>query len=188
MWYAYVDGPSGQVINYRYLINISLFLHDIEWSSDDLIVDIGDVECHESEGDEDDTDECHIHEEDSGDIGEAESVDREFIDDDECKQKSREYRHDDTEISDELQWEKGKRSHRVEGKLHEHWVRIRSFAMGSTLRIEDEWILRESEPVDESSVDPIFLRELEVSIDDFAVEEAIVRRTGFELELWDTIK
>ena len=60
--------------------------------------------------------------------------------------------------------------------------------MDTLLRIEDESIARESEPVHESSVHTIFLWKLEIGIDYFSREEAIVSRTRFEFEFWDSIE
>ena len=60
--------------------------------------------------------------------------------------------------------------------------------MDTLLRIEDESIARESEPVHESSVHTIFLWKLEIRIDYFSWEETIVGRTRFKFEFWDSIE
>lgn len=68
-----------------FLFEIFFVFYDVEWSTDDFGVDIGDVEGDESERHEDDPDEDHIHEEDGGDIREIKLINSEFIDQDEEK-------------------------------------------------------------------------------------------------------
>ncbi len=55
--------------------------------------------------------------------------------------------------------------------------------MYAILRIEYESFLRESEPIYQSAIHTIFLRKTEIRIDDRSIEESIISRSRFDLEL-----
>ncbi len=60
-------------------LEVSLPLDDIEWTTDNLFMDIGDVECDESECHEGDTEYPCIQDDNEDYIGERELVDRDLV-------------------------------------------------------------------------------------------------------------
>jgi len=82
MWMVYIlpcEEEDVFVSRLHDILDISLSLHDIEWTADDLFVDIGDVEGDETECHEGDTEYPCIEYDDEDDIGERELVDRELV-------------------------------------------------------------------------------------------------------------
>ena len=145
-----------------HILEVTFSFYDVEWATDDLLMDIGDIECDESERHEGDTEYPGIEDDDEDDVGEEELIDRELIDDDdECHDRG--YRRDsESEEAYQLEREEGESHQIVQGKTYELLVPIARLSRESLSCVEHQCIPRVSHPVDKTSVHTILLPESQI--------------------------
>lgn len=146
------------------ILDVSLPLDDIEWTTDDLFVDIGDIESDETECHEGDAEYPRIEYHDEDDVGERELVDCELVYDN----YDSEYRGDscdsESEYPYELEREEGESHQIVHGETYELTIAVTRLSCETLTRIEYEGISRVAHPVDETSVHTILLSESEIRL------------------------
>ena len=87
-------------------LEVSFLFDDIEWASDHLLMDIGDVESDETERHEYDSYHDRIDHDDDADVGESVVCDSYLVDKlEEERDKSKEY-DEKSHISNQLEWER----------------------------------------------------------------------------------
>jgi hypothetical protein len=93
---------------------VHFFPHDVEWSTDNFFMDIGDVERDKSESHKCDTHDPRIQYDDENDITERVYMGEYLIEYDEYSEKWCPYGDEKSEISHELEWKERERSETME--------------------------------------------------------------------------
>lgn len=146
-------------------------------------MDIGNIECDESECHEGDTEYPCIEYDDEDDVGEGELIDCELVYDNYDSQYRGDSCDSESEYPYELEWEEGESHQIVHGETYELTIAVTRLSCETLTRIEYEGIPRVAHPVDETSVHTILLSESEIRLCHISGYEAIVGCAWLQLEL-----
>ncbi len=151
-------------------------------------MDIGDIEGNESERHECDTHDPSIEDDNENEITEGKHLCHHLVEDDKYREKWGYECHKESKVSYDFEREEWKWRQAMDRETEKHGIIVRRCAVFPCPRIKDKRDTWESEPIDESSVNPIFLWEPEVCVDNFPIDESVICSSRLEFEFWDFVE